>query len=327
MTKSENRSAGNRARDEQLTETATTWFVRITSGVASGEERRHFRTWLDADPAHREAYAQAEALWVELAALPDPRPSRQGSRRRVVMWRGALLAASLLLAVACGLWGAGGYDRLRADYATGVGEMRQVTLADGSLVHLNTDTALAVEFGEQRRVVRLFRGEAFFAVAANKQRPFEVVSDGIVARAVGTAYAVQNEASVMTVAVAEGQVAVEPPPGKAASGRTVTLGPGDVLRYAADGEAVRFTADVDAVTAWRQGKLVFANRPLRSVVAELDRYRPGRIVLLSSAIADERFSGVVSLADTDRALAAIESTLPVEILHITAYLTLLREKP
>lgn len=325
MTKPENRSATSRPADDRVTETATTWFVRMRSGSASEAERQRFQAWLDADPAHSEAFAKAEALWDALGGLPDPRPARERPRRLVIR-RYALLAASLLLAAVGSLWALGGYDRLRADYATGVGEMRQVTLADGSVVHLNTDTALAVELGDERRLVHLFRGEAFFAVAADRRRPFEVVSDDVTARALGTAFAVQSDGSALTVAVAEGRVAVERAPRKAPASEPVTLGPGNVLRYAADGQVARFSADVDAITAWRQGKLVFANRPLRSVVAELDRYRPGRILLLSSTIADERFSGVVSLADTDRALAAIESTLPVEILHVTAYLTLLRAR-
>jgi transmembrane sensor len=340
MTKPEKRSVGSGAHDEAVTETATTWFVRMSADAATDAERRAFRAWLEGDPAHRDAYAQVEALWVELAGIPDPRPAREANGRtghsarakpsirpiirRPGIRRYAVLAACLLLMAVWGLWSLGGYDRLRADHATAVGETREVTLADGSVVHLNTDTAMGVAFAGDRRVVRLYRGEAFFTVARDQRRPFEVVTAGGVARAVGTAFNVRSEEAAMTVAVAEGRVAISRGVAAPQSGHSVILGPGEALRQTASGRGVPVAATVETLTAWRQGKLVFANRPLRAVVAELDRYRPGTIVLLSGKAADERFSGVVSLADTDRALAAIESTLPVDVIHLTAYLTLLR---
>jgi transmembrane sensor len=321
---------------------AIAWFVRMTSDLAVEEDRRAFREWLDRDPAHRDAYAKAEALWGELGGIPDPRQgprslrstARTAGRSRPAVRRGGrggvrrygALAAGLLLAASLGLWGFDSYDLLRSDYATAVGEMRMVTLSDGSVLHLNTDSALAVDFAADHRRIRLYRGEAYFMVAADERRPFEVAAAGAVTRAVGTAFDVHREGEAVTVAVTGGQVRVSRAPEGTSSAESVTLGPGDALHYTSDGQVARRRLDVNALTAWRQGKLVFTDRPLRAVVSELDRYRPGTIVFLNAAIADNRFSGVVSLADTDQALAAIESTLPVDVIRLTGYLTVLRAR-
>jgi transmembrane sensor len=342
MTTPSKPSAATAGRDAAIVETATAWFVRMTSDLVTAEDRRAFREWCERDPAHPAAYAEAAALWSELGAIPDPR-QRPGARggapaataaarpagrpsRRPWLRRFGALAAGLLLAAVLGLWSLGGYERLAADYATAVGERLTVTLADGSVLHLNTDTALAVDVTAEHRRVRLYRGEAYFAVAHDRSRPFEVdAADGIV-RAVGTAFDVRRDGEAVTVAVAEGRVEVRRNGPPKPPGESVLLGPGEGLHYTAGAPSARRRVDVNSLTAWRQGRLVFADRPLRAVVAELDRYRPGAIVFLTSAIAEERFSGVVSLADTDQALAAIESTLPVDVIRLTGYLTVLRAR-
>lgn len=320
-------------RDATIVETATAWFVRLRADGVTAEEHRAFEAWCALSPAHRKAYAEAETLWQELGTIPDPRQRAAAPRQAPAearlrhRWRrlGAL-AAGLLLAAALGLWSLGGYDRLAADYATAVGERLTVTLTDGSVVHLNTDTALAVDLSAQHRRVQLYRGEAYFQVAPDRSRPFEVAAADGIARAVGTAFDVKRDGAAVTVAVAEGRVEVRRDPQPPSAAESVMLGPGEGLHYTTGGPATKRRIDVSVLTAWRQGRLVFANRPLRAVVAELDRYRPGAIVFLSSAIAEESFSGVVSLADTDQALAAIEGTLPVEVIRLTGYLTILRAR-
>ena len=236
---------------------------------------------------------------------------------------GAALAVSLLLLVGLGVWNERIYDRWRADYATAVGEMRSVTLSDGSRVQLNTDTALAVRFSDDRRRIDLYRGEAFFTVARSSDRPFQVDAGGGTALAVGTAFNVRAVDETVTVAVWNGRVEISLEPGRESFGEAVTIDAGLEARYGPGGEIETRNADLATAADWRQGRLIFADRPLRSVVAELDRYRPGVIVFLNSAIAEARFTGSLSLHDTDQALAAIESALPVEVRRITRWLTVL----
>ena len=322
-------------RDPELIEEAMAWFVRINAGTASDAERRAFEDWLHRDPTHPSAYAEAEALWHDLGEIPDPRkgsdpaagPRKAAiSRRRRVGWRSfGALAACLALAFA-GLWISGTLDRLRADHATAVGERRSVTLSDGSVVQLNTDSALAVDLTETARRIALLRGEAFFTVAKDPKRTFEVVGRGLTSRALGTAFLVRRGGDAETVAVAEGRVRVSPSSAPTLPDRGVTLSAGEALRADGAGEITRQAADFATLAAWRDGKLVFADQPLRAVIAELDRYRPGIIVFLDSAVAEARFTGVLSLRDSDQALTAIERTLPVEAQRVTGYLTLLRSR-
>ena len=325
--------------DDRIAEDATAWFVRMSSGDVSTDDRRAFRAWLDRSPAHREAYADAEALWSELGGIPDPRGfgGRSGEqhhdgglRRREAGWkrrgayRFAALAASLALVAAVGLWSSGTFDRLGADHITGVGETRQIALQDGSLADLNTDTALAVDFTAASRCIRLIRGEAFFTVASDAARPFEVAAGSGVARAIGTAFNVRDVGEAVVVSVAEGKVRVASGSDGAREGDAVVLTAGRVGHYGSTGAVETGTADVGALTAWRRGRLVFADRPLREVVAELDRYRPGAIVFLESTLADERFTGAFDLSDSDVTLDAIEATLAVDVVRVTPWLTLLR---
>ncbi len=324
------RFPGAASSDDQLSEEATAWFVRMASDDVSADERRAFSAWLERSPAHREAYAQAEALWDELGAIADPRTrdSSAAEARHPTAHRGAYrfaaLAASFALVAAVGLWSLGTFDRLGADHATGVGETRQIVLADGSLVDLNTDTALALDFTSACRCVRLMRGEAFFTVASDAERPFQVAAQEGTARAVGTAFNVRDDGEAVIVSVTEGKVRVTGNSVGTSESGSAVLTAGELARYGAAGPVETGPADVDALTAWRRGRLVFADRRLRDVVAELDRYRPGRIVFLESAIADERFTGVFDLSDSDVTLDAIETTLAIEVVRVTPWLTLLR---
>lgn len=328
--------------DETLVEEATAWFVRMSSDLVTDAESRAFRAWLDDHPAHREAYAEAEALWAELGGIPDPRldfgtqrhpageevrdaPAAR-PRRRYRLRTFAAAAASLLLATVIGLWAVGGPDGLRADHATAVGETKQVTLADGSIVHLNTDTALSVDISDDCRCIGLLRGEAFFEVASEPGRPFRVAAGHGASEALGTAFAVREAGETVTVAVSEGRVRVVQDRAEAGDRARVTVAAGEMARYGAAGGIETGHVDMAALTAWRRGRLVFAERRLRAVVAELDRYRPGTILFLDSATAEQRFTGVFGLDNTDRALAAIEATLPVDVVRVTPWLTLLRAR-
>ncbi|MEX2615140.1 MAG: FecR family protein [Alphaproteobacteria bacterium] len=341
MMRSRNRSAKTGPCDEARVEEATAWFVRMTSDLVTEADRRAFRAWIDRDPAHRAAYTEAEALWGAIGGIPDPRlgfgaegyPSGERVRREVKVrprqrrrLRHAAAAASLLLAAVVGLWFVGGTDSLRADHATAVGETREITLADGSVVHLNTDTAITVDLSDDCRCVGLLRGEAFFTVAPEPKRPFRVAAGGGASQALGTAFNVREAGETVTVAVAEGRVRVTGELAASGEAGRVTLAAGETARYAAAGGIETGRADVGLLTAWRQGRLVFADRRLRDVVAALDRYRPGAILFLDSSIADERFTGVFGLGDTDRALAAIEAALPIDVVRVTPWLTLLRAR-
>ncbi|WP_245513104.1 FecR family protein [Enterovirga rhinocerotis] len=211
-------------------------------------------------------------------------------------------------------------DRLRADHYTGIGEVRTIRLADGSTLELNTDSAVIVRFSQAERRVLLLRGEAFFDVARNPDRPFVVEASMLSATALGTRYGVRAPDGSFSgsVGVESGRVAV------AGGHDRAVLRAGEAAGVTAQGQLGVRQADISNETAWRSGKLVFSNRPLREVMAALERYRHGRIVVMDDKAAEQLVSGIFDLNDTDDALRVLEENLPVSIIRVTGIMTIVR---
>ncbi|ALG73141.1 hypothetical protein VY88_17020 [Azospirillum thiophilum] len=321
-----------------LDEEALDWLVRVSFGTAGPDE---FAAWRARSPAHERAARSAEALWRDightataaefsrreaargrLPHLPagamrrgiDRRPGHLG--RRAVM-TGAMAASAAALVASSGVFGP--LAGLAADHATRPGERREVTLPDGSMAMLNTATALSVRFTAAERRIVLTAGEAFFAVAKDPDRPFVVAARGGETRAVGTAFAVRTDGDEVRVTVSEGIVEVT-----AAAGLPVRLIAGQGAGYGGAGsQPLPQQVNEAAATAWRRGKLIFNQRPLVEVAAEMSRYRPGRVVVANPDLERLPVTGVFELDDQDAMLRAIEQALPVRVLHLPL-LTVLR---
>ena len=306
-------------------EDAVSWLTRLREPGANAADRAAFARWRAADPRHEAAYAQAERLFGALArpaaelarrfpamgALPPRR--RQGGRR--------LAAAAIAAMLALGAWlGQGGFDDLRSDHMTGVGERAAVTLDDGSEVALNTDSALAVDLAGTTRRVALHRGEAFFRVARDAARPFIVATPEGEIRVTGTAFNVRVLDGHSVVSVVEGQVEVTASPG----GTAVRLGPGRQVALAEGTAEPVVTFDATALTAWRRGQVVFYRTRLGEVVDELNRYQHGRVLVLSRRARALRVTGVFDADEPAAVIAVIEATLPLEVTRFTDHLILLR---
>ncbi|MBB3773928.1 transmembrane sensor [Angulomicrobium tetraedrale] len=306
--------------DGRRTEEAAGWVARLQSRDATDADRREFRAWLAGNPANAVAYEELQSLWGDLRAVPiekDRLKKLRLSRRAVT---GNVVAVGLIAVLATTLYQLGFVDRLRADHYTTVGEVGHFTLEDGTRVDLNTDSAIRVVYSSAERRIELLRGEAFFDVAKNPARPFVVVDDVLRATALGTRYGVRDQGTGSDVQVEEGRVEV------ASSRSQVALGAGDVARVDRYGALDVSTADVASRLAWREGKLVFSGQPLREVLATLERYRHGRIVVLDEAAADHKVSGIFDLTDTDEALALLQAGLPVTITHLTGMMVVVRSR-
>lgn len=271
-----------------IAKAAADWIVRRDGGALSPDEDRRFRAWL-AQPAHRDAFQRLERVWNVLDAEPAARSTRRRWRRA-----GAAIAAALALAVlgAAEDWP----TRLRADYATGVGERETVALADGSSITLDGASAIAVDVSGPRRRVHLLAGSALFQVAPDRSRPFTVEAAGGSATALGTAFAVRIHDGRADLVVTQHRVAVE------GNGRSEIVGEGQRADFGAD-MLGKVEQAPDGATAWTQGQLVAVNRPLGEVVTEIARHRHG-FLTVSGAAADQRVSGVY---DLDHPVAAIDS--------------------
>lgn len=304
-------------------EVALAWFVRMQSGDATESDRTGHAEWLAASPENRVAYARLGTLWGDLDRVPDPRlrtahvPTAASSPG---MGRRAFLTGS---AATVGLAGyvtlAGLPDFWTSDYATGTAEQRDVALADGSRMSLDADTAVAVDFTDQQRRVALLRGRAYFNVAKNSLRPFVVDAAKGTTTALGTRFAVHEWDGTVTVAVEESAVSVAAPDGSVA-----TLRVGQNASYGRDGISEIGAVDIVNEMAWRRGKLIFEDRPLRQVIADVNRYRPGTIQITDRRLNNLRVSGIFDVRNPEGVLDAIGAALPVRLTRLTDYIVLVR---
>ncbi len=197
---------------EQIQQEAVGWHVRLTSGSIDGETRAEFERWIAQSLEHAQAYQDISSLWQQ---LPGPimadrqRRQEQAAERRSFRLNrftaGLACAASVLLIVVTGFFP----DYLRnplSDYSTHIGEQQTVTLADGSIAHLNTDSAIDVAIGDRERRIVLRRGEAEFEVAHDGRRPFRVVSGATTTEALGTRFIVRYDGEVGEVSLFQGTV-------------------------------------------------------------------------------------------------------------------------
>lgn len=339
--------------DEQITEQAQHWVVRLASGETTAEELAAFRAWRGRSAAHARAFADEQTFWHRLAALedtferltpgaesPDVRnvsaSSRRGrrnaggtgARRRPAIRRGRRgrrVAAVCLAAAACLLLilvAPQIATTLRADYVSGAAGTVAVLLPDGSRATLNRNSAIRVDYYDGFRRVELLEGEVFVEVRPNPARPFRVIAGRGVSEAVGTAYAVRLSDRGTRVAVTEGVVAVE---GRDDPAHPVALRAGEGVRYA-DGRLLggAFPVDTGNALAWRSGKVAFVDRPLADALVELERYHRGHILLLGGRRAYKPISGVIDLDKLDEGIAALAATHGLTMLQLTPYLTVLR---
>jgi transmembrane sensor len=318
---------------EDIERAAAEWLVRLGGKPLNKAERAKFDTWL-ANPVHREAFERASKAWSDLDVLkgspgrlrsviaPAARPSRGGLKRSAIV--GGL--ALLLLALGAFYRVGNPWIALTADYRTGPGEIRTVRLIDGTIVDLGSSSALAVDYDNSVRRVRLLTGEAYFTVAPKQgpeQRPFTAVAEGGTVTALGTAFAVEDTGDSAVVTAVEHTIEVVPPASAKDANRAV-LSPGDTIEFnATSGLGAIQQTDVAAATAWRRGMLVFNDMPLSEVVARLNRYRRGRIVVMNSALAKRRVSGVFASQNLDNVVETISTELGARAVSAPPLVTLL----
>jgi len=264
---------------------AARWVVRADRGDLDPTE---LEAWLAADARRQGAFVRAQAAWGLLdrgrvLAVEEDAPRRGVGRRGLLAGLGAAAAACVAVVVTPRL--------LSARYGTTVGEIRRVPLADGSLAAINTDTALEVAMKPRKREVRLDRGEAWFQVAKDAERPFVVESGPVRVRAVGTAFSVRRRDGGCEVLVTEGVVEVW------------SEGAGEVPRRVTAGERV-FASDsagaarpvpasleITRELAWREGQIVLDGEAFGAAAQEFNRYNARKIVIADPALAEQKLVG------------------------------------
>lgn len=323
-----------------LDERAAAAVLRRQSGEWTVEDQRLLDEAL-ADPAFAQAHARANEAWRamgEHATAPEMMVLREqalaGARRshlsrwfrpnKALHWGSAAAAVALL---AVGLFASTLFDDVtESRYQTDIGEQRIVELEDHSRIALDAGTTVRVRMARDSRIVELVDGQAQFMVASDPRRPFRVHAGEHTITAVGTSFNVEYLDRRMEVAMVEGKVAVSiGAPGSDAAGavsrvpvagrRTVTdLVAGEELRVDADGRTrLDRKADIDAVIAWRQGKIILKDTPLGEAVRRLNRYSRLQVKIGDESLAALRVSGVFESGDTLAFVEALQSYLPVVV--------------
>lgn len=316
---------------------ASAWLARLQRDELSEADGLEFDAWLDAAPENRAAYRQTLALWHDLEAgaadvlaeLAGPTVRRQivrtqagrpPTRRWLVGGGGFAIAAGLAVAVLPSMLA----EPAIQTFATGKGERKRITLADGSTVDLNAETRLSVSFARSSRRVVLGDGQAIFDVAHDQHRPFTVEAANRVVRVVGTQFDVRNRQGELTVTVARGKVQVSPAT-SAASGRAFLLTPGWRLEVDRAGvEAVK-TVDPQEAFGWRVGRLVYRAEPLTNVVADLNRQFTQQIEISDPELGKSPITGVIVLDNQPAVMARLSLMLPVRSIPSDRGLLLLRK--
>ncbi|WP_456024915.1 FecR family protein [Pseudomonas protegens] len=313
---------------------AFAWLSLLHDRPSAGDQLT-FSQWLRADPAHAEAYAQAQVVW-ELSESPartladEEALALQGfldamdrpRRPQLLRWSGALaMAACLLLMVSLGngwqpqRW----IDDLGADYVSAPGEIRTVTLADQSQVTLDADSAIAVDFTHGERHVQLRRGAGFFTVTHTGE-PFVVAAEKGEARVLGTQFEVRLQPHGAQVTVLSGRVGVTADRG----GEQQILTAGQQVAYGEGTAQKLHSVDSEAQLAWRQGWLTYYKSTLGDVVEDLRRYYPGRIVLLNDELAARKVSGSFPSKDPHAVLNSLQGVMGFEQHQVLGHLIILR---
>nr|WP_262381229.1 MULTISPECIES: FecR domain-containing protein [unclassified Pseudomonas] len=271
-------------------------------------QQAEFQAWLDADPSHAQAFAKAQAAWggapVHSAAVALNAPRKPSAWRRIKPhWKPLATAAVLLL----GLFSFSNLPvRLQADHLTVVGERQRLQLDDGSKVLLNTNSAFSSTIDEHQRIARLYQGEAFFDVAANRGLPLQIDAGPVRASVSDTAFAVRYLNGEAQVQVQRGDVDLSTTFGN----NRVRLSAGESIRVGPKGFGQPAKLDATKELAWVQGRLIFENCPMSEVLAELRRYYPGWIVNTNEQLASVAVTGNYRLdqpLDVVRSLAHITS--------------------
>ncbi|WP_160142137.1 FecR domain-containing protein [Pigmentiphaga humi] len=308
-------TAPPRSPDKRILQEAAQWFAVLHFGDAREEDRARWRAWLGMPgSAQHAAWRRVEAIsgrFGAAAELPGrfALHARGGASRRKAL--GALAALGGSAAAAWMGSRTQAWESMRADLSTATGEIREQTLADGTRIWLNTASAIDVRYGVRERRVRLLHGEVHVATAPDPgragPRPFYLDTAHARLRPLGTRFTVRQGRETSLLSVEAGAVEIAPAGGGAAK----VVEAGRRARFSASG--VDAPGPLTGVAhGWTRGVLVVQDVRLDDFLAELGRYRRGRLGC-DPDVAGLRLAGVYSVRDTDHALAALEHALPVEV--------------
>ena len=358
----------NFSEQDKIKDEAAIWVARIhgathkTDTALPKEVAQPLRKWLSQSSAHRDYFIKMIGTWDAMAALEDLAEILPASdlafdqeaeasktsaatggfglaavfralhNRIAITLSGTAALCTLVLAV----WVSTPQQQL---YRTGVGEQAIYTLEDGSILTLNTNSEVKIDFSENQRALTLRRGEANFQVSKNPQRPFVVRAGQGAVWAVGTAFNVKHRAGAVDVLVSEGKVKVfsglsnldalphlveqdAAAVDTAADDDAFPSAVRDVLLLA--GEAAQYQQDslsktqleqdrMEKTLAWQTGALLFDGETLEQAMLEISRYTDQHLVIVDASIRQLRVGGRFKTDDIDALLQSLGKSLDLNI--------------
>jgi transmembrane sensor len=305
-------TSGQTARE--IDEDAAGWALRLDDSVDPAVLENDLQTWLAGDARRNGALLRAQAalsLTDRARALPavpldSLKAAKPDASRRWLLAAGGIATAAGVATLLGPL--VPRPDRIQ----TRRGEQRRVPLADGSVADINTDTALAVLYTRHRRRIEMERGEAWFSVAKDRERPFLVETPGLNIQAVGTAFSVNLATARRQVLVTEGVVEAwltDQP------GHRVRVEANSRLTMGADGlfEIASSVGDIARDLAWRSGQIDLAGRTVRQAIDEFNRYAPRPLILDDPALGDEVLVGLFNTNDAESFAQAVSAALGASV--------------
>jgi transmembrane sensor len=282
------------ANVERIEREAREWLQRLVSEKVGPADLAALDRWRAEGPEHRRAFARANLLWDVLGKVAREAEVKDAVRQTArallarPVGRRALLAGSVAASAAylmarppLHLWPA--VSELMAPYRTGTGERRQLAIASGIAVEMDTQTSLTAPVAaDQHYALELISGQLAISVQADAARPVVIIAADGQSQADQANFDVRRAGSSVCVTCVEGAVEIS------YRSTLVTLGPGQQATYGGGSLGSAVAADPAVVTAWQRGLLVFHDVPLAQVVEEVNRYRPGRIILLNQTLAERR---------------------------------------
>lgn len=321
---------------QQIVQQAINWLLRLRNNAANPGLRQQCDSWRAEHHEHELAWQRVQSLHAELSGNPRAVPGAQvalntlensaqrlGRRQALKLLSGALLMGSAA-------WqgkDAVGWQQWTADFATATGERRGFQLPDGTRLELNTASAVDLDYTAQQRLIKLTRGEIIVTCGgidegSSFDRPLRVHSRHGVYEGVGARYILRQEADCTRLSVTSGIVAILSP--LAADGKPIRLSAGQscLIDHRQAKPVPPLNMDVGA---WVDGLIVTRNMRLEDFLDEVARYRHGYLKC-SADIADLRLTGVFHLEDTDKLLAILPQTLPVQLRYRTRWWVTLERK-
>lgn len=299
-----------RRRPDDLDRQTADWLARLHADDRTPADEDRFRTWIGAEPAHRDAFERASAIWTAVGGLkgergafaelePEVRSGKTMSRRAVLAGGAAVLAASGVTM--------GWQTAYAGVYRTDVGEQRRVRFSDGTRALMDTDTSIRYREKGEIRLLALMSGQLDLEIASDP-RPFVID--------LGFRQAIANDARIDVRRIGEAaQVTAISGAARIAtgSGRAISLSPGSRIALAEGAQDRVDRPELEDLTAWQSGRLAFRDEPLGNAVAEMNRYSERPLIVDDLRIAAMRISGIYRAGDPEGFAQSLSLLLPVRV--------------